>query len=135
LHSDFKPKPAFAALQSEIANGDQLQGPCANFKGPSLTVFSPKPKRSYSGPLPIHVFASSPEKVVRIHLLLNGKKVDSWGPLHFAEATTTLNGTLHWQHFKHLPYGKVKLSFVAYDLEGNTTTTSFYVLHKRPRRR
>ena len=65
-------KPSFAAMRAYARNGDQLSEPCGVFIGPKISVLRRRTTRPYSGPLPIHVYATSPEGVFRITLKIDG---------------------------------------------------------------
>jgi hypothetical protein len=129
LRANGSHKPSFAAMQSFVANGDQLTEPCGEFSGPKITVVSPSNKHGYSGPLAIHVLASSRLGVYRIRLKIDGKLIRNYdGPTY----PGTLSGAIDWQGAKHLSYGRHKLTFVAIDKELNVTETSVTINHLRP---
>ncbi|MGO9322625.1 MAG: cellulase family glycosylhydrolase [Solirubrobacteraceae bacterium] len=125
-------KPSFAAMRSYAREGDGLTEPCGVFTGPRITIASPSNHLSYSGPLPIHVFASSSIGVFRIRLEWNGKLIRNYDGPSFP---TTLSGAIDWQGAKHIPYGRLTLTFLAYDKERNVSSASITVYHARPKRR
>ena len=53
--------------------------PCGVFTGPKIGLLSPANRVKYSGPLPIHVYATSPNGVFRIVLKIDGKTIRSYG--------------------------------------------------------
>jgi hypothetical protein len=44
-----------------------------------------------------------------------------------------LYGALDWQGAKHIPYGRITLTFLAYDKERNVSQVSIVVYHARPK--
>lgn len=123
-------KPSFAAMHSYVREGDKLSEPCGAFSGPKITVASPANHLSYSGPLPIDVSASSSVGVFRIRLEWNGKLIRNYdGPSY----PDSLSGAIDWQGAKHIPYGKLTLTFLAYDKERNVSSVSITVFHARPK--
>jgi hypothetical protein len=95
--------------------------------GPRITVLSPANGASYSGPLPIHVFATSPLGVFRITLKIDGKLIRNYGGSGYP---TKLSGFLRWQGAKHIPFGRHTLTFLAYDRERNVAETSVTINHR-----
>jgi hypothetical protein len=122
-------KPSFAAMQSYARNGDTLSEPCGNFTGPAITVASPADHFTYSGPLPIHVYARSRYGVFRIRLEWDGKLIRNYDGNSFP---TVLSGALDWQGAKHIPYGRHILTFLAYDKEMNVSRASVVIYHAPP---
>jgi hypothetical protein len=131
LRADGSRKPSFAAMRAYAREGDQLTEPCGNFTGPKISVASPANHVTYSGPLPIHVTASSSDGVFRIRLEIDGKLIRNYDGSNFP---TTLFGALDWQGAKHIPYGWHTLTFVAYDKQNNVSETSMRIYHARPKR-
>jgi hypothetical protein len=129
VRADGSRKPSFAAMRSYAHNGDELTEPCGVFTGPKITVASPANGARYSGPLPIHVIATSPDGVFRITLEWDGKLIRNYDGDGFP---STLSGALEWQHAKHISYGWHTLTFLAYDKEKNVSQTSILVYHARP---
>jgi hypothetical protein len=123
-------KPSFAAMHAYATQGDSLSEPCGVFSGPKITVASPSNHLSYSGPLPIHVSASSSIGVFRIRLEWNGKLIRNYDGSSFPK---TLSGAIDWQGAKHIPYGRLTLTFLAYDKERNVSSVSITVYHARPK--
>jgi hypothetical protein len=123
-------KPSFAAMRAYAREGDKLTEPCGVFTGPKITVASPANHLSYSGPLPIHVSASSPIGVFRIRLEWNGKLIRNYDGPGFPDY---LSGAINWQGAKHIPYGRLTLTFLAYDKERNVSSMSISVYHARPK--
>jgi hypothetical protein len=119
-------KPAFAAMQSYANEGDKLTEPCGTVTGPKITVATPSNQQTYQGPLPIHVFASSPAGVWRIRLLADGRLIRNYDNLGYP---ATLAGALMWQGAKHISLGRHTLTFLAYDKEHNVAQTSLVVIH------
>jgi hypothetical protein len=122
-------KPSFDAMRSYVRNGDQLKEPCGVFRGPRITALSPANGTRYSGPLPIHVFATSPLGVFRITLKVDGRLIRNYGGSGYP---MSLSGFLRWQGAKHIPFGRHTLTFLAYDRERNVAETSVTIYH-RPR--
>jgi cellulase (glycosyl hydrolase family 5) len=123
-------KPSFADMRAYAREGDKLTELCGVFTGPKITVASPANHLSYSGPLPIHVSASSSIGVFRIRLEYNGKLIRNYdGP----GSPDFLSGALTWQGAKHIPYGRLTLTFLAYDKERNVSSVSISVYHARPK--
>jgi hypothetical protein len=129
LRANGSRKPSFGAMQAYAREGDKLKGPCGNFTGPKITVASPANHLRYSGPLPIHVMAKSSAGVFRIRLEWDGKLIRNYDGNDFP---TTLFGALDWQGAKHIPYGWITLTFLAYDKENNVSDASIRVYHARP---
>jgi Cellulase (glycosyl hydrolase family 5) len=130
LRSNGSRKPSFAAMQAYAREGDKLSEPCGVFTGPKITVASPANHVTYSGPLPIHVAATSSEGVFRIRLEIDGKLIRNYDGSAYP---TTLFGTLDWQGAKHIHYGWHTLTFLAYDKEKNVSQTSVRIYHSRPK--
>jgi hypothetical protein len=120
-------KPSFDAMRSYVRNGDQLKEPCGVFRGPRITVLSPANRTRYSGPLPIHVFATSPLGVFRITLKIDGRLIRNYGGSGYP---TSLSGFLRWQGAKHIPFGRHTLTFLAYDRERNVAEMSVTIYHQ-----
>jgi hypothetical protein len=126
-------KPSFAAMRSYAQNGDQLQEPCGIFTGPKITVHSPGNSVSYSGPLPIHVSATSSAGVFRIALRIDGKLIRNYdGSTPYP---SMLSGALHWQGAKHISLGRHTLTFLAYDKLRNISEASVTIVHAKGRTR
>jgi hypothetical protein len=132
LRANGSHKPSFSAMQAYAHEGDTLKEPCGNFTGPKITVASPSNHLRYSGPLPIHVAATSSAGVFRIRLEWNGKLIRNYDG---NDDPKFLFGALDWQGAKHIPYGWITLTFVAYDKENNVSRTSIRVFHARPKPR
>ncbi len=122
-------KPSFAAMHEYVKDGDQLREPCGVFTGPKIVVSSPSNHVTYSGPLPIHVSASSSQGVFRIRLEIDGKLIRNYG-VHAYPAT--LSGRLMWQGAKHISFGKHILTFLAFDKSRNVSRRSIAIYHARP---
>ena len=120
-------KPAFASMRSYARDGDRLSGPCGVLTGPAINVLSPVNNVHYSGPLPIHVFATSPLGVFRITLKIDGRLIRNYGGSRYP---TSLSGLLRWQGAKHIPFGRHTLTFLAYDRERNVAETSVTINHQ-----
>jgi hypothetical protein len=125
-------KPSFADMHAYAREGDKLTELCGVFTGPKITIASPASHLSYSGPLPIHVSASSSIGVFRIRLEYNGKLIRNYDGPGFPDY---LSGALNWQGAKHIPYGRLTLTFLAYDKERNVSSVSISVFHARPKHR
>jgi hypothetical protein len=132
LRANGSHKPSFAAMHAYATKGDSLTEACGVFTGPKITVASPYNHDTYSGPLPIDVSASSALGVFRIRLEWNGKLIRNYDGNSFPK---TLSGALDWQGAKHIPYGRLTLTFVAYDKENNVSSVSIVVYHDRPSRK
>ena len=124
-------KPSFTAMREYVTKGDQLTEPCGVFTGPKIRVSSPANHVSYSGPLPIHVSATSSEGVFRIRLEIDGKLIRNYDGPAFP---STLSGFLDWQGAKRISYGRHTLTFLAYDKERNVSNVSITIFHRRPGR-
>lgn len=124
-------KPAFASMQSYAQDGDRLSEPCGVFTGPHISVLSPASKIRYSGPLPIHVNASSSIGVYRIVLKIDGKLIRNFGR---DEYPSTMTGALAWQGAKHISLGRHTLTILAYDRQLNVSEASVTVVHVRAAR-
>ena len=92
-------------------------------------MLSPRNRVNYSGPLPIHVMASSALGVYRIKLEIDGKLIRNYGT---SADPARLAGVLDWQGAKHISFGRHTLTFIAYDKELNTSQVSITVYHRRP---
>ena len=123
-------KPSFAAMQSYVRDGDKVAQPCGVFTGPKIGLLSPANRVTYSGPLPIHVYATSPNGVYRIVLKIDGKVIRSYGG---ATSPPKLSGVLDWQGAKHIRLGRHTLSFLAYDKELNVAQMSITIYHRPPK--
>jgi hypothetical protein len=124
-------KPSFAAMRSYASEGNSLNEPCGNFTGPKIAVASPTNRSHYSGPLSIHVFATSAAGVFRIKLEIDGKLIRNYDG---ATYPTNLSGAIEWQHAKHISYGWHTLMILAYDRQRNVSRTSIQIYHAPPRR-
>ena len=131
LRANGSRKPSFAAMRAYVQHGDTLTEPCGNFTGPKITVASPRDHVSYSGPLPIHVFARSSAGVFRIRMEIDGKLIRNYDGPYFP---SFLSGALDWQGAKHIPYGRHILTFIAYDKERNVSSVNIAIDHLAPRR-
>jgi hypothetical protein len=120
-------KPAFASMRAYVQHGDRLNGPCGVVTGPKIAVLSPGANVRYSGPLPIHVVASSPVGVFRITLRIDGKLIRNYGG---RTNPARLSGFLRWQGAKRIAVGRHRLTFVAYDRERNVSETSVTIYHR-----
>lgn len=123
-------KPSFEAMQAYAREGDTLKEECGVLTGPKIKISSPRNRFAYRGPLPIHVSATSPDGVFRIRLEWNGKLIRNYDGPSFPEF---LSGALEWQGAKHIPYGWIKLTFLAYDKERNVSSASIEVYHAPPK--
>ncbi|HWX74308.1 MAG TPA: Ig-like domain-containing protein, partial [Solirubrobacteraceae bacterium] len=103
-------KPSFAAMRAYVRDGDRLTEPCGVLTGPKITVLSPANNVHYTGPLPIHVLASSSQGIFRITLKIDGKLIRNYGG---ATYPARLAGYLRWQGAKHITSGRHTLTFVA----------------------
>jgi hypothetical protein len=119
-------KPAFASMRSYARDGDRLTGPCGVLIGPAISVLSPVNNVHYSGPLPIHVLASSSQGIFRITLKIDGKLIRNYGGSTYP---TKLSGYLDWQGARHISLGRHTLTFLAYDRERNVSEASLTIFH------
>ncbi len=133
MRSNGSHKPSFAAMRGYVQHGDQLTGPCGVFTGPKISVRSPSNRLSYTGPLPIHVYASSSDGVARITLRIDGKLIRNYDSL--GRDPAVLAGFLDWQGAKHLRPGRHTLTFLAYDKERNVSNVSITIFHRAPKHR
>ncbi len=130
VRSDGSRKPSWGAMRSYVRGGDQLSESCGVFTGPKITVSSPANHRTYSGPLPIHVSASSSQGVFRIRLEVDGKLIRNYDGSSYP---STLAGAITWQGAKHISYGAHTLTFLAYDKQRNVSQTSITIFHAKPK--
>jgi hypothetical protein len=130
LRANGSRKPSFTAMQSYAHDGDKVTAPCGVFTGPKIGLLSPANRVKYSGPLPIHVYATSPNGVYRIVLKIDGKTIRSYGG---AFSPPKLSGVLEWQGAKHIPLGRHTLTFLAYDKELNIARLSITIYHRPPK--
>jgi hypothetical protein len=132
VRADGSHKPSFAAMRAYVHKGDRLRGPCGVFTGPKITVASPANHVSYSGPLPIHVFARSSQDVFRLRLEIDGRLIrnyDNRTPSH------TIAGLLDWQGAKHISLGRHTLTILAYDTQRNRSRRSITIYHRSAKTR
>jgi len=122
-------KPSFDAMRSYAHNGDSLTEPCGVTTGPRISIASPANGTSYSGPLPIHVSASSSIGVFRIRMEIDGKLIRNYDGSSYPDY---LSGSIEWQGAKHIPFGTHVLTFLAYDKERNVSQTSITIYHAKP---
>ena len=132
VHANGSRKPSYAAMRAYAHEGDTLREECGTFTGPKISVASPSNRVRYSGPLPIRVSASSKIGVFRIRLEWDGKLIRNYDGPSFPDY---LYGALDWQGAKHIPYGRITLTFLAYDRERNVSSVSVVVYHARPKRK
>jgi hypothetical protein len=125
-------KPSFAAMHAYVTEGNTLHEQCGNFTGPKIALASPSNRIHYSGPLPIHVAATSPHGVFRIRLEIDGQLIRNYDGPSFPDY---LSGAIDWQHAKHISYGWHKLTILAYDKQRNVSATSIEIFHAPPKRR
>jgi Cellulase (glycosyl hydrolase family 5) len=121
-------KPSFEAMRRYVRKGDTLTEPCGTFTGPRIAVSSPADHVKYSGPLPLHVSAKSPNGVWRITLKIDGKLIRNYESHAFPPR---LSGALEWQGAKHIAPGWHTLTFIAYDKQHNASQTSIAIYHRR----
>jgi hypothetical protein len=126
VRADGSRKPAWAAMRSYVRDGDTLTESCGEFTGPRITVLSPANHLSYSGPLPIHVLASSSQGVFRIRLEVDGHLIRNYDGGAYP---SSLSGVLTWQGAKHIALGAHTLTFLAYDKSRNVSQTSITIFH------
>jgi hypothetical protein len=119
-------KPSFGAMRSYVQKGDRITGPCGVVVGPRISVLSPANNVHYSGPLPIHVFATSLQGIFRITLKIDGKLIRNFGNLTYPSRQS---GYLRWQGAKHIALGKHTLTFLAYDRERNVSESHLIIYH------
>lgn len=132
MREDGSHKPSFEAMRDFAHRGDTLQGSCGDFTGPTISVASPSNHITYSGPLPIHVSASSAQGVFRIRLEIDGKLIRNYDSPSLSYPDR-LAGSLTWQGAKHIPFGRHTLTFLAYDKERNVSRRSITIFHARPK--
>jgi hypothetical protein len=126
LRSNGSHKPSYAAMQAYTSAGDQLTEPCGVTTGPAITVSSPGAQRSYTGPMPIRVSATSSDGVWRIRLVVDGKLVRNFDDLSYP---STLSGSIMWMGGKHISLGRHTLTVLAYDRQHNISQLSVGVVH------
>ncbi len=127
VNTGFAQKPSYAAFSAYTHQGDQLTDACGNFTGPSISIASPKPNVSFSGPLTIKVSASSGAGVARISLLHDNQLIRNFTSRSWPH---TLSGLINWQGAKRLSKGKHVITILAKDPQGNVTTISVTVIRK-----
>jgi len=137
MDASLNPKPSFAALQQEIAGGDQLSGGCGNFSGPSIRILTPVANHYYSrsGPLAIRITASSPYKVREIKLLYDGQNVVRNFIHPGSQPVATLTAAMSWQHWKRLRAGRHTLIVQAVDAQGTIGSVSVPITSRTNSRR
>jgi hypothetical protein len=123
-------KPSYAALRTFAHEGDTLHEPCGTFTGPKIAIGSPSDHITYSGPLPIHVWATSKVGVFRITLKIDGRLIRNYDGKTYP---STLSGAITWQGAKHISFGRHTLTFLAYDRERNVSEKSITIVHAPPR--
>jgi hypothetical protein len=129
LRADGSRKPSFAAMRAYARGGDRLSEPCGAFSGPKIDVRAPANRANYRGPLPIRVFATSPQGVYRIKLQVDGRGIRNYGG---RTSPFRLAGVLNWQGAKHIAYGRHTLTFIAYDKERNISYRHITIFHLPP---
>jgi hypothetical protein len=132
LRSNGSHKPSFEAMKAYASLGDQLTEPCGVTTGPAINVFSPGSHQSYTGPMPIHVSATSSDGVWRIRLVVDGRLIRNFDDLSYP---STLGGTIMWMGGKHISLGRHTLTVRAYDRQHNVSQTSVSVIHGAKRAR
>jgi hypothetical protein len=126
IRADGSHKPSYTAMRNFVRKGDTLTEACGVLTGPRIRVLSPTDNVRYSGPLPIHVVASSSQGVFRITLKIDGKLIRNYGGSTYP---STLAGYLRWQGAKHIAPGRHTLTFRAYDQERNVSELSLTIFH------
>jgi Cellulase (glycosyl hydrolase family 5) len=126
LRANGSRKPSFAAMQDYATRGDQLTERCGVVIGPKIRVASPGSHQTYTGPMPIHVFASSAAGVWRIRLVVDGKLIRNFDNFSYP---STLSGAIEWMGGKHISLGRHTLTVLAYDKEHNISQLSVSVFH------
>jgi hypothetical protein len=127
--ADGSEKPSFTAMHNYASAGDTLKEPCGNFTGPKIAVASPSNNKRYSGPLVIHVSATSGAGVFRIRLEIDGKLIRNYDAGTYP---SSLAGTLEWQGAKHIPFGRHTLTILAYDKQRNVSQENISIVHTHP---
>jgi hypothetical protein len=126
LRPDFSQKPAFSALQADIANGDQLTGACGTSaaepgaSGPTLTISRPRSGASNRGALRFSATASDPAGVRRIALSYDGTHHIRY--FDAKPAVPKLIAAFTWQGAKRLKPGTHTLTVTAINAQGGSTT-------------
>jgi hypothetical protein len=126
LRANGSPKPSFEAMKAYASLGDQLTEPCGVTTGPAINVISPGSHQSYTGPMPIHVSATSSDGVWRIRLVVDGRLIRNFDDISYP---STLSGTIMWMGGKHISLGSHTLTVLAYDRQHNVSQTSVSVVH------
>jgi len=121
-------KPSFDSMRSYLQNGDRLTEACGVLTGPRITVHTPSNNVRYTGPLPIHVDASSSIGVFRITLNVDGHLIRNFGTHSYP---TTLVGQMLWFGAHHIPFGRHTLTVIAYDKQRNISETSLMITRVR----
>jgi hypothetical protein len=126
MRSNGSHKPSFEAMKAYASLGDQLTEPCGVTTGPAISVLSPGSHRSYTGPMPIRVSATSSDGVWRIRVVVDGRLVRNFDDLSYP---STLAGTIMWMGGKHISLGSHTLTVLAFDRQHNVSQTSVLVVH------
>jgi hypothetical protein len=124
-------KPSFDAMRSYAQSGDGLTESCGVLTGPRIRVHTPANNVRYTGPLPIHVDASSSIGVFRITLKVDGRLIRNFGTHSYP---STLVGSMLWFGAHHIPYGRHRLTIIAYDKQRNVSEMSVTIIRVRPHR-
>jgi hypothetical protein len=120
LRPDWSEKPAFAALTAQSRQGDEETGPCGDFTGPTISVLAVGDRGRHgrhAGSLHVSVRAADPQSVSRISLLLDGRRVRTFGT-----AGPVMDARADLAQAKRLSRGRHTLTIVARDANGNVTS-------------
>jgi Bacterial Ig domain len=116
---DTSHKPSWDAFHSVATQGDTLSGPCGDFDAPSIKVTSPGTNEQYVQVLTISAVATDATSVARITFQADGKEIRNFTGTAVGSGKTV---ELEWQGAKNLGFGKHKITVLALDPQGNTST-------------
>jgi hypothetical protein len=130
LRSNSTPKPAYAAMRSFLANGDQLTGTCGDFAGPKITLVTPTDDQRYTGRLKVKAIASDPVGIRHISLYYDGHLVRNWVPYLFTHTyPQSTVAEMRWFGAMKLPPGHYQLTILAKDRLENVSTVHLTIVH------
>jgi hypothetical protein len=138
LRSDLSPKPAYAAMRSIIAHGDQMTGTCGDFAGPKITLYDPTRDERYRGRLKIKIKASDVQGIQRIRLLEDGHLIRNFDPyVHLHVFPQVAVAEMSWFGARKISVGHHMLTVIAIDKLKNVSSAHQVIVHlyEPPRRR
>jgi hypothetical protein len=130
LRSNLSPKPAYAAMQSYLRNGDQQTGSCGDFAGPKITLVTPSEGERYKGRLKVKVIASDPVGIRHISLYYDDHLVRNWVPYLFTHTyPQSTVAEMRWFGAMKLAPGHYQLTILAKDRLENVSTAHLTIVH------